>query len=225
MKVSNSQQNLINKLSLKKYRHEYNQCIISGQKNIDTAKKYINFIFKSNEVKDFKKIVGAEAPQDVAAVANIPNWSKKDLDSKKIIVVADGIQDPGNVGTLFRLCAGFDAGLILVEAADPTNVKTIRASAGLIFQVPWLEISRAEAEKDITNYKRSILKLENKNTDFYCHEIKKSDEKIILIAGSEGQGIKLNLTGKSLSVKTNKNVESLNVATACAIALHCLKNN
>lgn len=225
MKISLSQKNLIYKLGLKKYRQEFNQCIISGQKNIDTVQNHIAFTFTANDIKDFKKIVGSDSPQDIAAVVNNPQWLIKDLEKNAIIVIADGIQDPGNVGTIIRLCAGFNASLILVESVDPTNVKTVRSSAGLIFQVPWIEVNRSNAEALINNLKRQILRLENKKVSLYCHQtnkIKTLDKKLILIAGSEGQGIKLNISGKSLSVKTNNNVESLNVATACAIALHAL---
>lgn len=227
MKISITQQKLITKLGQKKYRQELKQCIVSGEKNVATAKENVVFSFTSKDVKDFKKIVGTNEPQDIAAVVTTPQWQIEDLKKCKVIVVADGIQDPGNIGTLIRLCAGFDAGLILIESADPTNVKTIRSSAGLFFQVPWLEISRSEAKEIITSLKRQVLKLENKNTTLYCHQhdkIKKLDNKLILIAGSEGQGIKLNIDAQSLSVKTNTNVESLNVATACAIALHALHN-
>ena len=225
MKISLNQQKLITKLGQKKYRQELGQCIISGQKNVDTAKDNIVFTFKNTDVKDFKKIVGADGPQDIAAVANIPTWIIADLKKLNLIIVADGIQDPGNIGTIIRLCAAFKAGLILIESADPTNVKTIRSSAGLIFQVPWIEIARKNAEQFITDLNYQILKLENKNTNIYCHQKDKLnvlDKKIVLIAGSEGQGIKLNIKGLSLSIDTKKNVESLNVATACAISMHAL---
>lgn len=224
-KITLNQKKLIKRLTLKKYRQQLGQCIISGQKNIDTADKHLLFTFTKSDIKEFKTIVGTNEPQDIAGVAKTPIWTAEDLQKANIIIVADGIQDPGNIGTIFRLCAGFKASIILIESADPTNIKTIRSSAGLFFQVPWLEISRAEAEKFITNLNRQILRLENKNTSIYCHDLeslKKLNNQLILIAGSEGQGIKLKNKGQSLSIKTEKNVESLNVGTACAIALHSL---
>jgi tRNA G18 (ribose-2'-O)-methylase SpoU len=70
--------------------------------------------------------------------------------------------------------------------------------------------------------------LENKNTSLFCNTLNKDkiigyDNGIILIVGSEGHGIKLKISGQSLTIKTSPIVESLNVATASAIALHELR--
>src|SRR5581483_11339180 len=65
------------------------------------------------------------------------------IDFKKIVVALDGVQDPGNVGTIVRLAAAFDAGgvILLPGCADAYGPKAVRASAGAILNVPIAEMT------------------------------------------------------------------------------------
>ena len=80
----------------------------------------------------------AKTPQGVAALCNLPD-AHRPLDGQKLRLAAlDGVQDPGNVGTVLRTldAAGFDALLIDRRTADPYGPKALRASMGAVFRIP-----------------------------------------------------------------------------------------
>lgn len=216
--LTKAQEKLIRSLHRKKDRKEIGKCLVEGQKVIEAAKSAIEFTFSGQDTKDYQKLVTTESPQNLAAVARIPKWSMKDIEKKSMIVVLDGVQDPGNVGTILRLCLGFDASLLLVESADPTNPKVIRSSVGAMFSVPWLELSRDEAEHYLTEVSCPIYRLEKRKGSVDLKTVK--SEKCLIIAGSEGSGIKLLAKGTSVHIEHSNQLESLNVANALAIALY-----
>ena len=139
-----------------------------------------------------------------------------------IIVLLDMVQDPGNVGSILRLCLGFGASLILINSADVSSPKVIRSSVGAIFQVPWIQIQ----PKDVTGYidklGRPVYRLENKkgSDDFNKVKIKTP---LVLAAGSEGSGIQTEIKGKSVYIDHSSKLESLNVSQALAISLYLLR--
>lgn len=212
---------LIRSLGTKKGRTESGLCLVEGKKNVAEAKPFLEFTFTAADTPLFAKLVGTVTPQPIAGVARIPHYSEKDILKKKTVVVLDGVQDPGNVGTILRLCLGFDASLILVESADPANPKVIRASAGAFFKVPWLEMSRLGAKQRLLNLGLPVIKLEAKPKSVKVTHtyISRLPERFMLLAGSEGQGISLAMPGTSLQIKHNTQLESLNVAQALAIIL------
>ena len=119
------------------------------------------------------------------------------------------------------MCLGFNASLILIESVDTTSPKVIRSSVGTLFQVPWLNIKRSEAEKLFQELGRPIYRLEKKNSEILDNKlIEKMAENIIIIVGSEGQGIKLATKGTSIEIKHDEKLESLNVGHALAILLN-----
>lgn len=219
MQLTNAQEKLVKSLQTKKGRRETGLCLLEGQKIIDSAQGTVEFTFTIDEVKDFDKLVTTETPQSIAGVAKIPDWSLEQIKSKKIIVVLDGVQDPGNVGTILRLCLGFDASLILVESADPTSPKVVRSSAGAIFEVPWIEVGRTDVMDLISTLGRPIYRLEKRKGARGLRSIKFANQ-IVLMAGSEGSGIEIEIDGESVFIEHDNRLESLNVASALAIALY-----
>lgn len=219
--LTKSQEKLIRSLHTKKGRETEGLCLVEGKKVIDTAGKAVQFTFTSSDTKEFAKLVTTETPQDMAGVARIPEWSIRDIAASPTIVVLDGIQDPGNVGSILRLCLGFDAALILIESADITSPKVIRSSVGALFSVPWLTTSRIGADEMITSLSRPVYRLEARKgaTILSKETVKNMEQKILLIAGSEGQGIKLSTAGTSLQIPHEQSLESLNVGQALAIVL------
>ncbi len=215
------QEKLIRSLATNKGRLESGFCLVEGEKNVSEALSYIEFTFTPKDTEKFEKLVTSVTPQPIAAVARIPQWTFEDIARQKHVVVLDGVQDPGNVGTILRLCLGFDASLMLIESADPSNPKVVRSSAGAFFNVPWLEVKRAEAKAHIADLQRPVYRLEydEKGTQLSPEAVQKFPESLVLIAGSEGQGIKLHIAGTSLSIPHNSKLESLNVANAVAIVL------
>src|ERR1700675_3906354 len=97
----------------------------------------------------FNSIVPSDAPQGVAALVKLAAFSFDQLLDRSNdgpIVVAAGLQDPGNLGTILRSAEAFGAaGIFLTEGTvSPYNSKVLRGSAGSIFRLPFLQISSAE---------------------------------------------------------------------------------
>ncbi|MBD3281633.1 hypothetical protein GF391_02695 [Candidatus Uhrbacteria bacterium] len=216
--LSNSQEKLIRSLSTKKGREKTGLCLVEGDKVIKTAGDAIEYTFSKKDTKDFDKLVTTETPQQIAAVASIPNWSLGDIKSRDVIVALDGVQDPGNVGAILRLCLGFNASLILIDSADVTSPKVIRSSVGAMFQVPWMHISAKESSKLLKVLNLPIYRLEKKKDSI---DIKKAKLKkpLVLMAGSEGGGIQSKIKGRSIFINHDDALESLNVGHSLAIAL------
>jgi TrmH family RNA methyltransferase len=193
--------------------------LVEGAKVIEAAGEAVEFTFSSSDTPVFDKLVTTETPQEIAAVARVPQWSEADLADSPTLVVLDGVQDPGNVGAVLRLCLGFGAALLLIESSDVTSPKVIRSSAGAMFQVPWLKMTPSEATDYLSKSERLIFRLE-KRPNSVSPDVLSAEKRIALIAGSEGQGIRLPNGGTSVEIPHDPRLESLNVTHALAIALY-----
>ncbi len=216
--LSKSQQRLLLALQKRKEREERGMFIIEGEKFVRDAGSLVEFTFTARDTTIYQEVISTEAPQGLAAVARVPEWTMADITSRPTIVVLDGIQDPGNVGTVLRACLGFNAALILVESAEVTNPKTVRASASAILRVPWKTVVRDEASELIASFNRPVFRLELKKGAVTPAEI--SPKPRVLIAGNEGKGIRLQVNGTSVAIPHNPVLESLNVAMATSIVLY-----
>ena len=220
--LSKVQEKLIKQLHTKKGRAKHGLCLVEGSKSLATAGDAVEFTFGERDSTSFKDLVTTETPQDVAGVARVPEWGHDDIASAQTVVVLDGVQDPGNVGAIFRLCLGFGASLVLIESADPTNPKVVRSSAGALFDVPYVEYTKKEGLDYVSTLERPVYRLEKTDSSQDVVSLPQ-DTEIILIAGSEGNGITLPIKGASVSITHSKALESLNVTHALAIALHALQ--
>jgi len=132
--------------------------------------------------------------------------------SDTLVVALDGVQDPGNVGTIVRLAAAFDAGVALLPGcADPFSPKAIRASAGAILSVPIAPVSVSH----LIETGRPLLYADAGG------DAAAPSRDAILVLGSEGRGVSSDIRdhGKPIGIETTGRVESLNVAAAAAILL------
>ncbi|SRR6266508_2063637 len=130
----------------------------------------------------------------------------------QLLVALDAVQDPGNVGTIVRLAAAFDAAVALLPGcADPFSPKAIRASAGAILNVPIASVSA----RQLIESTRPLLYADMRG------ETKAPAKTDIVVLGSEGSGVseEIRKHGKPVAIKTSGRVESLNVAAAAAILL------
>jgi TrmH family RNA methyltransferase len=160
-----------------------------------------------------KSITDTKTSQGVIGLFERPRWSADQIFSRKGLAVAlDGVQDPGNVGTIVRLAAAFDAAgvIVLPGCADPFGPKAIRASAGAILNVPIVSMS--------------VDELLRSGRPLFVADAKGSTTELptgVLILGNEGQGVSpaLRERSKAIAVETSDRVESLNVAAAAAILL------
>ncbi|MBU0614083.1 RNA methyltransferase [Patescibacteria group bacterium] len=218
--LSKNEQKLIKSLHRSKGRKETGFCLVEGEKVVQVASDSVQKIFTAKEEGSsiFRKLVTTETPQEIAAIAKIPEWTMEDVHAQETIIVLDGVQDPGNVGTIIRLCLGFDASLILVDSADPASPKVIRSSVGAMFQVPWIKMDRESIIEYVSQSDRYIYRLEKRDGSEPVVAIKKG--KKIIVAGSEGSGIELPVKGSSVHIDHSEKLESLNVAAALAITLN-----
>lgn len=176
----------------------------------------------SSEV--FDTLLTTETSPGILALAAQPPWSKADLITKKpaLLLVLDGIQDPGNLGTIFRTAEAFGAsGAILTRGSvNPYNAKALRASAGALFRLPF-----------ITGWTATVTWAFLRK---YCiHAYATSVHKgislpganltgpLAVIFGSEAHGIGSHWqTAEPLTIPMAGSAESLNVATAAAVVLY-----
>jgi RNA methyltransferase, TrmH family len=218
MKLTPAQQRLLLNLQKRKERERLGLCIVEGEKFTHDVREFVEFSFTDKDTPIFREIITTENPQRSAAVARVPQWTSEDVFACQTVLVLDGVQDPGNVGTLLRLALGFDAGMILVESAEVSNPKTVRASAGALFYAPWITVGREEVEGMLEEAGWPVYRLELRKGAVSPGEM--TDGPLILIVGSEGKGIKIGAKGTSVAVRHNPQLESLNVAVATGIVLH-----
>ena len=137
------------------------------------------------------------------------------------MLLLDGIQDPGNLGTILRTADALNVPVALLEGcADPYSHKVVRASMGAVFRSPvvsasWKQVSAAcrEAGEPI-----AVTAL-----DAAAVDIRRADlSRMAVVIGSEGQGVRreiLESAGEKLIIPMNPRCESLNASIAAAIAM------
>ncbi|MDR3185858.1 MAG: RNA methyltransferase [Christensenellaceae bacterium] len=144
--------------------------------------------------------------------------------SGSIVVVLDGIRDPGNMGTIIRTAVAVGIlDIVAIDSVDFYNNKTVRASMGGIFYINPVVIDRSNLSSYLNGYDIAILDMNGSNIyDF------NPPEKLVIVVGSEAHGISnefKNLAKHSISIPMyNNNIESLNAAVSMSIALSQIKN-
>ncbi len=162
-------------------------------------------------------------PQNVLTLLRPRPWSWKDLTTPSgLLIVLDSVQDPGNVGTIIRSAEGFGAtGVVLLNGcARVANGKLLRATAGSIFRLPFLEgIAQDQLVRHVEALDLELYALVPQGQT----ELRNADLRgaCALLVGSEAQGVSPTLLAraKGISIPTFT-VESLNAAVACSIALY-----
>lgn len=169
-------------------------------------------------VTELGKISSLSTPQDVIAQIKIPGWPVLDHDKLKnrFSLVLDGIQDPGNMGTIIRIADWFGIANIICseDTVDTYNPKVVQASMGSLARV---KMHYADLDKFLSSAKLPIfgalLAGENiYNTDF-------GDEGLLLM-GNEGNGIRPGIQksiSKAVTIPRIGKAESLNVAIATSL--------
>ena len=160
-----------------------------------------------------------ESPQGALFLCRIPK--EVPFEAKKGMLLLDGIQDPGNVGTILRTADALDVPVVLLEGcADPWNWKTVRSSMGAVFRAPviqsdWETVQKACREAGIL---LGVTALSDRAVDIRGA---KTGEMAVVI-GSEGQGVRQEILAgadQELIIPMNPHCESLNAAIAAAIVM------
>jgi RNA methyltransferase, TrmH family len=190
-------------------RDHADEIVIEGPKAIDDA---IAAGWKPIATPQFApRLLKSITETKAVALFKRPRWTAEDVFTDKLVVALDGVQDPGNVGTIVRLSAAFDAaGVVLLPGcADAYGPKAMRASVGAILSVPVIEMTIDE----LLARGRPIFAADRQGATGLPTGV--------LVFGSEGQGLsdKLRSVAKLVRVEMSDRVESLNVAAAAAILL------
>lgn len=157
-----------------------------------------------------------ESSRGVIALVDLPESPlERMLEGNPLIVLLDGIQDPGNAGTILRSSEAFGAtGVIFLKGSvNPCNPKVLRASAGSIFRIPFATMDWREFE-NLTVY----AAMPNGGIAPHRAELNKP---CAIVAGNEGSGVSeaIRETAKAITIPTER-VESLNAALATSILLY-----
>jgi TrmH family RNA methyltransferase len=174
----------------------------------------------------FNSIVPSDTPQGVAALVKLRTFAFAELldrASTGPIVVAAGLQDPGNLGTIFRSAEAFGAaGVFLTEGTvSPYNPKVLRGSAGSIFRLPFLQISSAELIP-LLRVRGVRLIATSSHRGIPLPQISWTLPLAIFI-GNEGAGLTRELMremDETLVIPQATQVESLNAGVAASIVLY-----
>ncbi len=170
----------------------------------------------------FSSLSDTTHPQGLIGLFTRPESNLESLfeDPSSVIVALDAVQDPGNVGTIIRLAAAFEAaGVALTEGcADPFSPRTIRASAGAVLLLPVCSTTRKNLLDMASHRKYPIYAAEGKSRKGSAAP---PSARAVLVFGSEGQGVHADLSrgANRLTIQVSTRVESINVAAAAAILL------
>jgi RNA methyltransferase, TrmH family len=174
----------------------------------------------------FNSIVPSDAPQGVAALVKLPTFSPSDLLARAhsgLLLVASGLQDPGNLGTILRSAEAFAAaGIFLTEGTvSPYNSKVLRGSAGSMFRLPFLQTSTSQLipalrERGV----RLVATSSHKGTPITQFDLTLP---LAIFVGNEGAGLApdiLHQIDETVIIPQAAPVESLNAGVATSIILY-----
>ena len=165
-----------------------------------------------------------ETPQGALFLCRLPE--KKAFVPQKGMLLLDGIQDPGNLGTILRTADALDIPVVLLEGcADPYSHKVVRASMGAVLRVQpvMADWQTVKAACDATGIAIGVTALSDKAKDLRQQDLKQ----MAVVIGSEGQGVRqeiLDHAGHQLIIPMNPHCESLNAAVAATIVMWEMTN-
>ncbi|MEX2600848.1 MAG: RNA methyltransferase [Balneolaceae bacterium] len=180
--------------------------------------------------EEFAGIADTENPQGVSALCEIPAEPSLNVlgEKSRLLIATDGIQDPGNLGTMIRTAVWFGAGGLLsgTGTVDVWHPKVVRSSAGSTGLLPVLNLDLEEALARMSDAGWKIWLLDGGEKSTPLHK-SGPEEKCVIIVGNEANGIRPELMEarpgwcrKRIEGAGTGGVESLNAAIALGIALH-----
>lgn len=225
----------IRKLSQKKYRDKEKKFIVEGEHLVLEAYKsgYLNELILEEDCKInldvnttyvtkdvLKSISQLDVPYNIIGICSYKE-EKENLGSR--ILILDGIQDPGNLGTIIRSSLAFNVDTIVLSenTVDLYNSKVLRSAQGMNFHI---NIIRKNIVSFVKTLKENNYKIYS--TDVVCgSDIKNVNisSKYAIIMGNEGNGVSQDLKelcDENLYISMNSKCESLNVAVASSIILY-----
>jgi TrmH family RNA methyltransferase len=236
----------IKSLGQTKFRQMYNNFVVEGNKNLAMVlnqnifeielvayhksqleieklllqSKFPVYAFDSKQMSQISQLKSAS---NVVVVLKKKTFTLEKSYNK--IFFLDGIQDPGNVGTIIRIADwfGFDAVIRSNNSADFYNPKVIQATMGSFIGLPLINMD--EIKEDLADYTWYGADMDGENINKVIFDVKS-----IIVMGNEGQGISKNVGANinkmiTISGDDKRNAESLNVASAASIFAYKVFNN
>ena len=174
----------------------------------------------------FEQVAQTQNPQGIAALVELPTYNLETILAGRnlLLLVACGLQDPGNLGTLIRSAAAFGASALLTlhETVSPFNPKAVRSSAGAIFHLPVLVglavnelVHRLRAARV-----RIIAADRHSRASLDQADLKGS---LAIMVGREASGLSPEITREAsllLSIPIRPGMDSVNAATAAGVFLY-----
>lgn len=220
--LSNAQKKLIRSLEQKKYRDRHGMFVVEGPKSVLEFQKYQEPVILLTDPEDIRQVSFLKHPQEMLAVFSIDKNNNIPKKISGLWLALDGVQDPGNLGTIIRIADWFGIKQIVCskETADAYNPKTVQATMGSLARI---NISYVE---NLADWIRQLPKetpvygtlLDGEN--IYKQELTREG---VIVMGNEGNGISEEVrklvTHKLFipSFSDGDTAESLNVAIATAI--------
>jgi TrmH family RNA methyltransferase len=173
--------------------------------------------------REVDQLAGTRTPSGVFALVDDPcrPLAGAALEAPAIVLLAAGVADPGNLGTLIRTAAALGAAAVVATAGtvEPTNPKVVRATAGVIFRLPVL-LGEAREVKDL-GFRIAVADARGEPLARW----RTRPRRLALAVGNEPRGVDAGLRAladATVGIPLAGGVESLNVAVAAGILLHGL---
>lgn len=237
--LSKSQVSLLKSLQQKKFRVEHGMFLVEGHKSVNEfieSDYHIETIyhaynsepnllklsrkinFQAISLNDLEKISSLKTPQDVVAQIKIPAWPplNNNILQKKFSIVLDGIQDPGNMGTIIRTADWFGIKDIICSAdtVDVYNPKVVQATMGSLSRV---NVHYVDLEAFLSKIQLPVFGAMLDGSNIYHTDFGSEG---LLVMGNEGNGVRpeiKKLIRHAVTIPRLGKAESLNVAIATAI--------
>lgn len=182
---------------------------------------HVRVVTVSQEIMEY--ISPMETPQGALFLCKLPQQTE--FLPKPGMLLLDGIQDPGNIGTILRTADALDIPVALLEGcADPYSHKVVRASMGAVFRTPVVQTTWAEVQTacKAVGIPIGVTALSDRAEDLRSAKLLQ----MAVVIGSEGQGVRreiLESADRELIIPMNPHCESLNAAIAAAIVMWQMK--
>jgi TrmH family RNA methyltransferase len=170
------------------------------------------------------KCSDTQTPPGVIAIAVKPVWSSQQIleQPNSLVVVVDGVQDPGNLGTIIRSADAVGATAVVLGrgTVDLYNPKAIRSTMGSLFHLPILECDLNEILPLVEKHQIQLVST-SLQAELSCYEMDMTGA-IWMIVGNEGSGVSSELqryVSKQIIIPMRGQAESLNVAMAATVLL------